>query len=181
MNKTAIIALGGNALSRKGQTGSIYEQFANTRESLTEIREFVRQGYNLCLTHGNGDIKKPEDVLRMFEATGCNAVMVARAALGNPWFFKQAAALLNGSHFPPEPETHERISMCRRHMELLLKSRGKKIGTNLIRKRFGWYIKGFPGAAVLRQSLVTAKDRDEMTTLLNQTLSTSGVTSFASV
>ena len=54
MNKTAIIALGGNALSRKGQTGSIYEQFANTRESLTEIMEFVRQGYNLCLTHGNG-------------------------------------------------------------------------------------------------------------------------------
>ena len=54
MNKTAIIALGGNALSQKGQTGSIYEQFANTRESLTEIIEFVRQGYNLCLTHGNG-------------------------------------------------------------------------------------------------------------------------------
>ena len=54
MNKTAIIALGGNALSQKGQTGSIHEQFANTRESLTEIIEFVRQGYNLCLTHGNG-------------------------------------------------------------------------------------------------------------------------------
>jgi tRNA-dihydrouridine synthase B len=121
---------------------------------------------------GNGDIKKPEDVLRMFEATGCNAVMVARAALGNPWFFKQAAALLNGSHFPPEPETHERISMCRRHMELLLKSRGKKIGTNLIRKHFGWYIKGFPGAAVLRQSLVMAKDRREMKTLLDDFLFT---------
>ena len=121
---------------------------------------------------GNGDIKKPEDVLRMFEATGCNAVMVARAALGNPWFFKQAGALLNGSHFPPEPETHERISMCRRHMELLLKSRGKKIGTNLIRKHFGWYIKGFPGAAVLRQSLVMAKDRREMKTLLDDFLFT---------
>ena len=121
---------------------------------------------------GNGDIKKPEDVLRMFEATGCNAVMVARAALGNPWFFKQAAALLNGSHIPPEPETHERISMCRRHMELLLKSRGKKIGTNLIRKHFGWYIKGFPGAAVLRQSLVMAKNRREMKTLLDDFLFT---------
>ena len=121
---------------------------------------------------GNGDIKKPEDVLRMFEATGCNAVMVARAALGNPWFFKQAGALLNGSHFPPEPEIHERISMCRRHMELLLKSRGKKIGTNLIRKHFGWYIKGFPGAAVLRQSLVMAKDRREMKTLLDDFLFT---------
>ena len=130
---------------------------------------------------GNGDIKKPEDVLRMFEATGCNAVMVARAALGNPWFFKQANVLLNGSHRPPEPDAEERIAMCRRHMELLLKSRGEKIGTNLMRKHFGWYIKGFPGAATLRKSLVTAKNRDEMTNLLNQTLSTLEVTSFESV
>ena len=64
MNKTAIIALGGNALSQKGQTGSIHEQFANTRESLTEIIEFVRQGYNLCLTHGNGP-QVGDELLRM--------------------------------------------------------------------------------------------------------------------
>ena len=64
MNKTAIIALGGNALSQKGQTGSIYEQFANTRESLTEIIEFVRQCYNLCLTHGNGP-QVGDELLRM--------------------------------------------------------------------------------------------------------------------
>ena len=64
MNKTAIIALGGNALSQKGQTGSIYEQFANTRESLTEIMEFVMQGYNLCLTHGNGP-QVGDELLRM--------------------------------------------------------------------------------------------------------------------
>ena len=130
---------------------------------------------------GNGDIKKPEDVLRMFKATSCDAVMVARVALGNTWFFKQAAALLNGSHRPPEPDAEERIAMCRRHMALLLKSRGEKIGTNLMRKHFGWYIKGFPGAATLRKSLVTAKNRDEMTNLLNQTLSTLEVTSFVSV
>ena len=54
MPRTAIIALGGNALSQKGQAGTIYEQFENTRESLDEIMEFVRQDYNLCLTHGNG-------------------------------------------------------------------------------------------------------------------------------
>ena len=64
MNKTAIIALGGNALSQKGQTGSIYEQFGNTRESLTEIMEFVMQGYNLCLTHGNGP-QVGDELLRM--------------------------------------------------------------------------------------------------------------------
>ena len=54
MNKTALIALGGNALSPKGEQGNIYQQFAHTRESLAEIMEFVQQDYNICITHGNG-------------------------------------------------------------------------------------------------------------------------------
>ena len=64
MKKTAIIALGGNALSQKGQAGTIYEQFANTRQSLEEIMEFVKQDYNLCLTHGNGP-QVGDELLRM--------------------------------------------------------------------------------------------------------------------
>ncbi len=116
---------------------------------------------------GNGDIKKPEDVLRMFEETRCDAVMIGRGALGNPWFFKQANALLNGSPLSQEPDLHDRLAMCKRHLELLIESRGEKIGSNIMRKHFGWYIKGFPGAAVLRQSLVTAKDKDEMRKFLD--------------
>ena len=54
MNKTALIALGGNALSPKGEQGNIYQQFAHTRESIGEIMEFVQQDYNICITHGNG-------------------------------------------------------------------------------------------------------------------------------
>ena len=117
---------------------------------------------------GNGDIKKPEDVVRMFDETGCDAVMVARAALGNPWFFKQATALLLGASLPSIPNTHERIDMCKRHLELLLESRGEHIGTNLMRKQFGWYIKNFPGASSLRQSLVLAKDKEAMEKLLGE-------------
>ena len=117
---------------------------------------------------GNGDIKKPEDVVRMFDETGCDAVMVARAALGNPWFFKQATALLLGASLPPIPNTHERIDMCKRPLELLLESRGEHIGTNLMRKQFGWYIKNFPGASSLRQSLVLAKDKEAMEKLLGE-------------
>ena len=117
---------------------------------------------------GNGDIKKPEDVVRMFDETGCDAVMVARAALGNPWFFKQSTALFLGASLPPIPNTHERIDMCKRHLELLLESRGEHIGTNLMRKQFGWYIKNFPGASSLRQSLVLAKDKEAMEKLLGE-------------
>ncbi len=117
---------------------------------------------------GNGDIKEPEDVVRMFEETNCDAVMVGRASLGNPWFFKQITALLNGTSFPPVPSTEERIAMCKRHLDLLLESRGEHIGTNLMRKQFGWYIKGFPDASSLRQSLVTAVDKKEMEKLLDE-------------
>jgi len=116
---------------------------------------------------GNGDIKKPDDVVRMFEETNCDAVMIGRASLGNPWFFKQITALLNGTSFPPVPSTEERIAMCKRHLDLLLESRGEHIGTNLMRKHFGWYIKGFAGAATLRQSLVKAKNKEEMVKLLD--------------
>ncbi|HJM47789.1 MAG TPA: carbamate kinase, partial [Candidatus Marinimicrobia bacterium] len=54
MAETVLIALGGNTLSPKGEQGDIYQQFAHTRESLSEILEFVKQDYNICITHGNG-------------------------------------------------------------------------------------------------------------------------------
>lgn len=131
-------------------------------EWITELKQAVS-----IPVIGNGDIKKPKDVIRMFDETGCDAVMIGRAALGNPWFFKQTTALLNDLSLPPVPSTNERIAMCRRHLHLLLKSHGEHIGTNLMRKHFGWYIKGFPGASSLRQSLVTAKDKEEMEKLLD--------------
>lgn len=117
---------------------------------------------------GNGDIKTPDDILRMVEETGCDAVMVARAALGNPWFFEQADNILKGEKISEEPSTEEKIITCRRHLDLLIQTRGEFTGSNLMRKHFAWYIKGFAGAASLRQSLVTAKDHTEMTATLNR-------------
>ena len=64
MEKTAIIALGGNALSNKKQAGTIHEQFINTRKSLTEITKFLKKDYNICITHGNGP-QVGDELLRM--------------------------------------------------------------------------------------------------------------------
>ena len=64
MEKTAIIALGGNALSNKSQAGTINDQFSNTRKSLTEIIKFLKKDYNICITHGNGP-QVGDELLRM--------------------------------------------------------------------------------------------------------------------
>lgn len=116
---------------------------------------------------GNGDIAEPQDVLQMLEQTGCDAVMVGRAALGNPWFFKQASALLQGTAVS-EPTIQERVELCKRHFELILESRGTKKGLYLMRKHFGWYIKGFPGAADFRTRLMEAKSIDSAKYILNE-------------
>ncbi len=117
---------------------------------------------------GNGDVCTTDDMMRMFDETGCDAVMVARAAQGNPWFFREAKARLEGKPTPAPPSLLDIANMCRRHFDLLLFNRGERTGTNLMRKHFSNYIKGFPGAASFRQRLVTAPGLPEMKTALNE-------------
>ncbi|NQV37864.1 MAG: tRNA dihydrouridine synthase DusB [Candidatus Marinimicrobia bacterium] len=114
---------------------------------------------------GNGDIRSPNDATRMFEETGCDAIMIGRAALGNPWIFKQLNNDRDGIvSLPPSP--NDLIEMCERHLQLLIEDKGEYIATNLIRKHFGWYIKGFPSAASIRKSLVSSSGIDEMREIL---------------
>lgn len=126
----------------------------------TLIRE-LKQAVSIPVI-GNGDVSTPKRVLELFEETGCDAVMVGRGALGNPWFFKQALATIKKLPPPHQPSVNERVEMCRRHFALLLEDRGERWGTNLMRKHFSWYIRGFAGAAAVRQSLVTAEGVMEM-------------------
>ena len=116
---------------------------------------------------GNGDVRNMDDMTRMFDYTGCDAVMVGRAAQGNPWFFQNAIAILNGEPEPAPPSLLDIANTCKRHFELLLENRGERTGANLMRKHFSNYIKGFPGAAIFRQSLVTAPDLNAMNNALN--------------
>lgn len=115
---------------------------------------------------GNGDVHTPGDLLQLMATTGCDAVMVGRAALGNPWFFSQAATALAGRALPPAPTLQERLQTCERHLNLMLDWHGERGALNLMRKHFGWYLKGFPGAAGLRRLLVTASGGVETLRLL---------------
>jgi nifR3 family TIM-barrel protein len=103
---------------------------------------------------GNGDIKAAPDVLAMRRLTGCDGVMVARGSFGNPWVFAQARALLDGQEPPPAPDAEERLAVALRHAELQVAIQGDSRRTAIeFRKHLGWYTKGLPGAAALRERL----------------------------
>jgi tRNA-dihydrouridine synthase B len=115
---------------------------------------------------GNGDIHSAQDAVRMREETGCDGVMVGRAALGNPWIFREIATALQGQPVPEAPSVEERIGLARRHVELALSDRGEKVGTREMRKHLAWYLRGFPRARALREQTNRARTRAEMLSVL---------------
>ena len=112
---------------------------------------------------GNGDVKCGADAVALVERTGCDAVMIARAAEGNPWVFAQCKAALAGVPEPPRPSVEERIAMARRHARLLAQREGRNIVR--MRKHAMWYMAGLPGAAAARAKInacVSVEDFDRV-------------------
>ena len=108
---------------------------------------------------GNGDVRCGADAASLVAETGCEAVMVARAARGNPWVFAQCAAALAGEQEPEPPTYEERLAMARRHARLLEEAYGTRIVR--MRKDAMWYVAGIPGATAARRELsacTTAED-----------------------
>ena len=112
---------------------------------------------------GNGDVRTGTDAVALTVRTGCDAVMIARGAEGNPWVFAQAKAALEGVPEPPAPGARERIAMARRHARLLSRREGKNIVR--MRKHAMWYLAGLPGAAAARAKInacVSVEDFDRV-------------------
>lgn len=99
---------------------------------------------------GNGDIFSAEDAMHMMEQTGCDMVMVGRAALGDPWIFSRINSLYEHQVTLPEPGLTERMSVMHRHIERLVEYKGEYIGMREARKHAAWYMRGLRGAARLR-------------------------------
>ena len=97
---------------------------------------------------GNGDIMTGGDAVSMVEQTGCDAVMVARGAQGNPWIFSEIKAALDGAEAPAAPTASEKLQMARRHARLLNEREGRNIVR--MRKHAMWYVSGLPGASKAR-------------------------------
>ncbi len=115
---------------------------------------------------GNGDIAGPEDALRMFNETGCDAVMIGRASIGNPWIFNQIKFYLKNGELLPAPSPRERIEMAFEHLEMLIDEIGIMPAIYKMRTHFCWYMKGLPQISSVRAKLVRLNEANEIRSLL---------------
>ncbi len=106
---------------------------------------------------GNGDVREPEDALRLLAATGCDAVMIGRAATRNPWIFRQIAARRSGGGCP-EPTLEERARLVLDHFRLVAARESSRYALHKLRKFTGWYTYGLPGGRRLRQRIQELPD-----------------------
>lgn len=144
----AVEAAGAQAVTVHGRTA---KQLYSGQADWSIIKE-VKEAVSIPVI-GNGDVSGPEDAVSLLEETGCDGVMIGRAALGYPWIFREVAHFLhNGERLTP-PNSTERIHVAIEHLHLLAEEKGEQTGVREMRKHAGWYIKGLPGAAQIRDDL----------------------------
>ncbi|MCX6343631.1 MAG: tRNA dihydrouridine synthase DusB [Armatimonadetes bacterium] len=116
----------------------------------------------------NGDVKTPEDAARIMEQTGCDGVMIGRAALGNPFIFAHSAEYLRTGIVPPEPTYAERMEAAIEHASILAGILGYARAARELRGHLVHYFKGMPGAPKLRARVMTTKSVEEILEVLNE-------------
>lgn len=115
---------------------------------------------------GNGDIFTPQDAGRMMEETGCDGVMVARGAKGNPWIFSRIDHYLKTGEVLPKQGPEEVKQMILRHAELLVAFKGEYTAMREMRKHVSWYTAGYPHSAALRNEINLVETMEELTELV---------------
>lgn len=118
----------------------------------------------------NGDVRSPQDVKRAFAETNCDALMIGRAAIGNPFLFKQIKAFLNNNEIIGEPSLEERINTLFLHLDLSIESKGFPRGLYEFRKHYSGYLKGLYNSSQYRQRLVVAMSVEEIHSIINELL-----------
>jgi tRNA-dihydrouridine synthase B len=115
---------------------------------------------------GNGDVRTHEDAARMIEQTGCDAVMIGRAAFGDPWVFRRVREHHAGGRSLPPPTARERLEAGLRHLRLMTVSVGPETAAREMRKHVAWYVKGLPRSSAVREQVNRTRSPDEMADLL---------------
>jgi len=161
-NAQAVERAGGSAVALHGRTRvQLYEGQANW-----DIIREVKQSINIPLI-GNGDVNTPQDAKRMLDETGCDAVMIGRAALGNPWMIYRTVNYLETGKLAGEPSVREKIDVCILHLDRLINLKDEYIAVREMRKHAAWYLKGIRGNAKARNGVNECETREQLVSLLN--------------
>ncbi|EKN68004.1 tRNA dihydrouridine synthase DusB [Schinkia azotoformans] len=165
-NAQAVERAGGQAVSLHGRTRvQMYEGTANW-----DIIKDVKSVVNIPVI-GNGDVKSPEDAKRMLDTTGCDGVMIGRAALGDPWMIYRTVHYLETGELMAPPTPEEKVKVCMLHADRLIKLKGEKVGIMEMRKHAAWYLKGLRGNAKVRTAINECNKRAELESLLQEYVS----------
>lgn len=152
---------GASAITVHGRTRSqMYEGHANW-DYIRQVKENVS-----IPVIGNGDVKTPQDAQRMLEETGCDAIMVGRAALGNPWVISQIVEYIEEGVLLEEPTANQKIDQCLNHAKRLLNVEGEKNAIRQMRGHAPWYIKGLKSASQIKNRLSKIETYQELEDIL---------------
>jgi tRNA-dihydrouridine synthase B len=133
------------------------------------IREVKKAVYVPVLA--NGDVFEAQDAVRILKYTGADMVMIARGAMGDPWIFEQAAALLSGvdmadmtdiEDIPKSPSIVERVETALRQFELAAEQKGEKIACLEARKHYAWYLRGVPHSGYFKEQISRASTMEDL-------------------
>ncbi|MBQ1194430.1 MAG: tRNA dihydrouridine synthase DusB [Lachnospiraceae bacterium] len=155
-------ANGAAAVAVHGRTREQYYSGVADWDIIRQVKEAVD-----IPVIGNGDITSAIDGKKMLDETGCDGIMIGRAARGNPWLFKQTVHYLKTGELLSGPETDEIKQMLLRHAKMLIGYKGEFTGIREMRKHVSWYITGLPHAASIRNAVNMVESYDELEKLIN--------------
>lgn len=134
-----------------------------------DIIKSVKESVNVPVI-GNGDIKTKEDAKRMLEETNCDAIMIGRGALGNPWLIKNTVNFLEGENDVEVPNCEDKINMIKKHLDYLTKNKGQCLAIKEMRTQICYYLKGMEKSSEIKPRLFKAESKQDFTLILSKYL-----------